>query len=146
MHLSQLDPQHADRFSSSHALVHELADGRRLLLLSGIVRVDLKAPGWTNEASVVSTYSDRVSLDLALPERFLAEGQRFRIDQAVPFVALSSLAGTTNVLWGINGFGVESEQPVQRSVRLNADLEVARSAEVIQGLSYSLSLSGTVLG
>ncbi|MEB3331510.1 MAG: hypothetical protein VKI83_03325 [Synechococcaceae cyanobacterium] len=146
MQLSQLDPQHADRFRSSHALFYDLPDGRRLLLLSGVVRLDLKAPGWTNESAQVSTYSDRISLDLRLPEGFLAEGQRFRIDQAVPFVALSSLAGTTNVLWGVNGFDVDAGQPVLHSIRLNADLEVARSAEVIQGLSYSLSLSGSVLG
>lgn len=145
MHLSQLDPQQSDRFSSSHSLWFDLPNGQKVLMLSGIVTVAFRAPGWSNEAAVVNSFHDNLLFDVLLPHGFLAGGQRFRIDQSLPYVGLSHLAGTTNVLWGVNRFAVAADQPGGQVIRLEADLEVARSAELIQQISYSLTLIGELI-
>lgn len=142
MHLSQRDPQHADRFRSSHSLHYDLPDGRTLLMLSGSVDIDLKAPGWSQESPDTPPYRLDLALDLLLPADLLAPDQRFAIEQSLPVVGLGSLAGSGNVLWGIQAFAVAAAQPVSQVVRLTLEAEVARSAEVLHAVVYSVTLLG----
>lgn len=140
MHLSQ--SEHAERFQCGHALFHDLADGRTLLMLSGVVVLDLQAPGWSNEAVQTPPYQLTIALELLLPQGFLAEGQRFSVEQALPYAGLGSLSGSTNVLWGIRRFDVDSAQPLDGTVTLRVEAEVARSSEVLRTIGYTLTLLG----
>lgn len=143
MHLSQLDPQQADRFRSSHSLFYDLPDGRTLLMLSGLVDVELKSPGWTNESAEVPPYRHELQVDLQLPAGFLAAGQLFRIEQSLPSVGLGSLSGVANVFWGIQQVSLVVNAPIDQNVRLLLDLEVARTGETLKGVSYAITLLGS---
>ena len=143
MHLSQLDPQQADRFRSSHSLFYDLPDGRTLLMLSGLVDVELKSPGWTNESVEVPPYRHELQVDLQLPAGFLAAGQLFRIEQSLPSVGLGSLSGVANVFWGIQQVSLAVNAPIDQNVRLLLDLEVARTGETLKGVSYAITLLGS---
>jgi len=143
MHLSQLDPQQADRFRSSHSLFYDLPDGRTLLMLSGLVDVELKSPGWTNESVEVPPYRHELQVDLLLPAGFLAAGQLFRIEQSLPSVGLGSLSGVANVFWGIQQVSLAVNAPIDQNVRLLLDLEVARTGETLKGVSYAITLLGS---
>ncbi len=143
MHLSQLDPQQADRFRSSHSLFYDLPDGRTLLMLSGLVDVELKSPGWTNESAEVPPYRHELQVDLQLPAGFLAAGQLFRIEQSLPSVGLGSLSGVANVFWGIQQVSLAVNAPIDQNVRLLLDLEVARTGETLKGVSYAITLLGS---
>jgi hypothetical protein len=145
MHLSQLDPGQADRFGSAHRLYYDLPDGRSVLMLSGVVQLDLRAPGWSSETAVVEPYRVALILDLLIPEGFKQQAQRFRIDQSLPYVGMSNLVGVANVQWGVNTFAVDAQQSGDQTVRLLTDLEVARSSEVLKSISYSLTLLGAVV-
>lgn len=145
MHLSQLDPGQADRFGSAHGLHYGLPDGRRVLMLSGVVQLDLRAPGWSSETAVVEPYRVGLIVDLLFPAGFKGEAQRFRIEQSLPYVGMSNLVGVANVLWGVNSFAVDAQQSGGQTVRLLADLEVARSSEVLRSIGYSLTMLGEVV-
>jgi hypothetical protein len=142
MHLSQLDPQQADRFRSPHSLFYDLPDGRTLLMLSGLVDVDLQSPGWTNESAEVPPYQHELQIDLQLPAGFLAAGQLFSIEQSLPSVGLASLSGVANVFWGIQQVSLAVNEPIDQIVRLLLDLEVARTGETLKGVSYAITLLG----
>lgn len=142
MHLSQLDAQQAGRFRSVHSLFHDLADGRTVLMLSGLAEIALRAPGWSNEAADVPVFLQTIDLDIALPAGFLAEGQQFVIEQSLPQIALGSLQGVGNVCWGLRQFSIAGDAAISRSVRLQAELEVARSSETLKDLSYAITLLG----
>jgi hypothetical protein len=143
MHLSQLDPQHAGRFRSTHSLYYDLAGDQTVLMLSGIAELNLRAPGWSVESADVPAYSLDFGLELQLPAGFLAPGQHFAIAQALPSVAPGSLTGSGNVMWGITAFSVDAEQPLTGSVLLRLQAEVARSSEVLNTVVYSLTLLGS---
>lgn len=142
MHLSQLNPQQAQRFRSAHALFYDLADARTVLMLSGLVDIDLRAPGFSSETAEAPPYRHDLQIDLQLPAAFLAPGQHFVIEQSLPWVGLGSLSGAANVFWGIQSFRLAAEQPVADSISLHAALEVARSGEMLKGISYALTLLG----
>lgn len=142
MHLSQLDPQQAERFRSAHSLFYDLADGRTLLMLSGLVDIDLRAPGYSTETADAPPYRHDLQVDLQLPAGFLAEGQRFVIEQCLPSLGLGSLSGVANVFWGIQQVSLAADQPVTQIVKLNAAVEVARSGEMLKGISYAVTLLG----
>ncbi len=142
MHLSQLDPQQADRFRSAHSLFYDLADGRTLLMLSGLVDIDLRAPGYSTETAEAPPYRHDLQVDLQLPAGFLAAGQHFVIEQSLPSLGLASLAGVANVFWGIQDVSLAADEPVTQLVKLKAALEVARSGEMLKGVSYAITLLG----
>ena len=142
MHLSQLDPQQADRFRSPHSLFYDLPDGRTVLMLTGLVEIDLRAPGWSSETVDGAPYRRELQLAIRLPDSFLAAGQRFAIEQSLPYVGLGSLSGVANVCWGIHHFSLAAHEPVAEAVSLLADLEVARSGEMLTGISYAITLLG----
>ena len=142
MRLSQLDPQNKTAFRCMHSLFYDLPDGRSLLMLSGAVDINLRSPGWTNEAAQTAPYQEKIELEIALPADFMDEGQHFSIEQSLPYAGLGSLAGTANVLWGLNHFTIDVENPARRSVTLKLEAEVARSAEVLRTISFSITLLG----
>ena len=142
MHLSQLDPQQAERFRSPHTLFYDLADGRTVVLLSGIVAIDLHAPGWSNEAVDAVAYQLTLDLDLRLPDRLLTGRNHFIVEQSLPSVSLASVAGAANVLWGIQEFSIVTSQPLTEVVQLKIEAEVARSAETLKAISYAVTLLG----
>ena len=142
MQISQLDPTQTDRFGSTHALHYPLPDGRQVVLLSGMVNVDLQSPGWVNENAATGWFFDALTLDLALPAGLLNEGQSFNIDEAVPYLSLNAVSGFSNVGWGVNSFGVASNQAVSKFVQLQAELTVSRSGEILQRVAYHLTLIG----
>jgi hypothetical protein len=142
MHLSQLDPQQVERFRSPQALFYDLHDGRTVLMLSGIVAIDLHAPGWSNEAADTVAYQLNLDLDLKLPDGFLAGSNHFIVEQSLPSVSLASVAGTANVLWGIQRFSILASQPLTETVQLRIEAEVARSAETLKAITYAVTLLG----
>ena len=142
MHLSQRDPQQVDRFRSVHSLFFDLADGRTVLQLSGLVDLDLRAPGWSSETADVAPYRHDLQVDLQLPPGFLADGQHFAIEQSLPSVGLGSLLGVANVYWGIDEVSLADDRSIDQIVRLQASVEVARSGEVLKGISYAVTLLG----
>lgn len=142
MHLSQCDPQQAGRFRSAHSLFYDLADGRSVLMLSGLVDIDLRAPGWSNESADVLPYRHELQFDIRLPEGFLAVGQRFAIEQSLPYVGIGALAGVGNVFWGILNFSLEAKEPIVEVVSLRAEVEVARSGERLKDIGYAITLLG----
>jgi len=146
MQISQLDPTHSDQFGSTHAIHHGLADGKQLVLLSGVVSVEMKSPGWVNEAMVTGWFKDKLHLDLALPAGLLRQGQSFRIDDAVPYLSLNAIGGASNVGWGVNSFAIAKDDAATQSVRLTAELVVSRSGEIIHRMAYHVTLIGEVLG
>jgi hypothetical protein len=143
MHLSQLDPQHAGRFRSTHSLFYDLPGDQTVLMLSGIAELNLRAPGWSVESADVAPYCLDFGLELQLPAGFLAPGQHFVVARALPSVGPGSLTGSGNVLWGITAFGVDAAQPLSASVLLQLQAEVARSSEVLNTVVYSLTLLGS---
>jgi hypothetical protein len=144
MQISQLDDTQQQRFSSQHGLHYPLADNRTMLVLSGIVTLDFQCPGWSNENTVIGWFEEPLSLEIALPAGFLKQGQSFVIEQAVPFLGLNAMDGTTNVGWGVKSLALASGQTLQASVQLQADLAVSRSGEVLRQLGYHLSLLGCI--
>ena len=111
-------------------------------MLSGIVDLNLRAPGWSEEAANASNYHEELILDLALPTQFLGTSQSFKINQAVPYLGLNSLSGSANTSWGVNNFSIETEKPVIQAIRLHAKLEVSRSSEVLQRIAYQVTAIG----
>jgi len=111
-------------------------------MLSGIVEVNLRAPGWSEESATSSTYQEDLTLDLSVPSDFLTAGQRFKITQAVPYIGLNSLSGSAHTSWGVNNFSIETEKPVTQSIRLQAKLDVSRSSEVLQRIAYQVTVLG----
>ncbi len=146
MQISQLDPSQATQFGSAHAIHHGLADGRQVVLLSGVVSVDLQSPGWVNEAAVTGWFSDQLSLDIALPSGLLRDGQSFRLLESVPYLSINAMAGVTNVGWGVNSFAMAPEAAAVNSVRLNAELSVSRTGEILHRVGYHITLIGEVIG
>jgi len=142
MHLNQSDSSQAERFCSLHSLHYVLPDNQTVLMLSGIVDLNLKAPGWSEEAANASNYREELILDLALPTQFLGTSQSFKINQAVPYLGLNSLSGSANTSWGVNNFSIETEKPVIQAIRLHAKLEVSRSSEVLQRIAYQVTAIG----
>ena len=142
MHLSQLDPQQVDRFRSPHSLFYDLPDGRTLLMLSGLVDVDLHSPGWTNEDADVPPYRRDLQVDIKLPADFLSAGMVFTPEQFLPSVGLASLSGVANVHWGIQHVSLVDNEPIDQSVRLLLDLEVARTGETLKTIHYAITVLG----
>jgi hypothetical protein len=142
MHLDQNDPTQTERFSSVHSLHYLLPGNQTILMLSGIVEVNLRAPGWSEESATSSTYQEDLTLDLSVPSDFLTAGQSFKITQAVPYIGLNSLSGSAHTSWGVNNFSVETEKPVTQSIRLQAKLDVSRSSEVLQRIAYQVTAIG----
>ena len=142
MHISQRDPQQAARFRSPHSLFYDLGDGRTVLMLSGFVDIDLRAPGYSTEAADATPYRHDLQVDLQLPEGFLATGQSFVIEQCLPTVGLGTLSGVSNVLWGIHQVSLAASEPIDQIVRLRAELDVARSGEMLKGIGYAVTLLG----
>ncbi|MEI7665731.1 MAG: hypothetical protein WCI65_06765 [Synechococcaceae cyanobacterium ELA263] len=146
MQISQLDPKQASQFGSSHAIHYGLADGRHVVLLSGVVSVELQSPGWVNENAVTGWFSDQLSLDIALPTGLLGDGQSFRVIESVPYLSLNTVAGVTNVGWGVNSFAMATEAAAVNSVRLNAELSVSRTGEILHCAGYHITLIGEIMG
>lgn len=146
MQINQLDPKQADQFSSAHAIYHEISDGRQMALLSGIVSVDLKSPGWANENAASQWFLQNLSLNIALPANLLGEGQSFRMLEAVPFLGINAMAGFSNVGWAINSFSLTMEDAAVDSIQLKAELGVLSSGEILHRLGYHISLIGERIG
>jgi hypothetical protein len=144
MHLDQSDSSQIERFYSVHSLHYLLPGNQTILMLSGIVEVNLRAPGWSEESATSSTYQEDLTVDLAVPNDFLVTGQSFKITQAVPYIGLNSLSGSAHTSWGVNNFSVETEKPVTRSIRLQAKLDVSCSGEVLKRIAYQVTLLGMV--
>ncbi len=144
MHLDQSDPIQSERFFSVHSLHYSLPDNQKILMLSGIVEVNLKAPGWSVESANANTYQEDLTLDLAVPNDLLGTGQSFKITQAVPYIGLNSLSGSAHTSWGVNNFLVKTESPVIHAIRLQANLDVSRSGEVLQRIAYQVTALGMV--
>lgn len=145
MRISQLDPNQAERFGSSHAIHHGLADGRQVVLLSGVVNVGLQSPGWVNENTEARSFTDNLSIDLALPSSLLQAGQHFQMLEAVPYLSINAITGVSNVAWGVNSFALVMQQTALESVRLNAELSVSRTSEILQSVAYHITLIGQVV-
>jgi len=144
MHLDQSDPSQTERFYSVHSLHYLLPDHHSILMLSGIVEVNFRAPGWSEDSANANTYQEGLTVDLAVPSDFLGTGQSFKIIQAVPYIGLNSLSGSAHTSWGVNNFSVETEKPVIQSIRLQAKLDVSRSGEILQRIAYQVTLLGMV--
>lgn len=145
MHISQLDDSERQRFSCQHGLHFSLPGGQTMLVMSGVVNLDYQCPGWSNENAVIGWFEEPLQLDIALPEGFLAAGQAFVIEQAVPFLGLNAIHGTTNVGWGVNSFSIDAGQTVDRFLQLRADLAVTRSGEILRQVGYHISLLGRLI-
>ena len=143
MLLDQNDPSQTERFSSVHSLHYLLPGNQIILMLSGIVEVNLRAPGWSEESATSSTYQEDLTLDLSVPSDFLTAGQSFKITQAVPYIGLNSLSGSAHTSWGVNNFSVDTEKSVIESmIRLEDKLDVSRSGEVLQRIAYQVTILG----
>jgi hypothetical protein len=145
MQINQLDPKQADKFSSTHAIHYGLSDGRLMVLLSGIVSVDLKSPGWTNENATPGWFIQNLSLSIALPAGMLRDGQSFRAIESVPFLSINAMAGFSNVGWAVNSFGLAMQDAAINSVQLKAELGVLSSGEILNRLGYHISLIGELV-
>ena len=145
MQLNQLDTNDSARFNSVHSLHYNLADGQKVLTISGIVDLNLKAPGWSEESTNAKTYGEDLTLDIAVPADFLGSSRNFKITQAVPYVGLASLAGAANVAWGVTGYSIEAEHHAMDSIRLQVKLEVSRSGELLQCIGYHVTLIAELL-
>ena len=146
MQINQLDPKQADQFSSSHATCYGLSDGRQMVLLSGIVNVDLKSPGWSNENTASRWFIQNLSLNIALPANLLGDGQSFRLLEAVPFLSINAMAGFSNVGWAVNSFHLAMEDAAVDSIQLKAELGVLSSGEILHRLGYHISVIGERIG
>ena len=146
MQINQLDPKQADQFSSAHATCYGLSDGRQMVLLSGIVNVDLKSPGWSNENAASRWFIQNLSLNIALPANLLGDGQSFRLLEAVPFLSINAMAGFSNVGWAVNSFGLVMEDAAVDSIQLKAELGVLSSGEILHRLGYHISVIGERIG
>jgi hypothetical protein len=144
MHLDQSDLSQSERFNSVHSLHYSLPDNQIILMLSGIVEVNLRAPGWSEESVNANTYQEDLAFDLAVPNALLGTGQSFKITQAVPYIGLNSLSGSAHTCWGINNFSVEIDSPVIHTIRLQAKLDVSRSGEVLKRIAYQVTALGMV--
>jgi hypothetical protein len=145
MQISQLDPKQADKFSSTHAIHYGLSDGRQMVLLSGIVSVDLKSPGWTNENATPGWFIQNLSLNIALPADMLRDGQSFRPIESVPFLSINAMAGFSNVGWAVNSFDLAMQDAAINSIQLKAELGVLSSGEILNRLGYHISLIGELV-
>ena len=146
MQINQLDPKQADQFSSAHATCYGLSDGRQMALLSGIVNVDLKSPGWSNENTASRWFIQNLSLNIALPANLLGDGQSFRLLEAVPFLSINAMAGFSNVGWAVNSFHLAMEDAAVDSIQLKAELGVLSSGEILHRLGYHISVIGERIG
>ena len=146
MQINQLDPKQADQFSSAHATCYGLSDGRQMVLLSGIVNVDLKSPGWSNENAASRWFIQNLSLNIALPANLLGDGQSFRLLEAVPFLSVNAMAGFSNVGWAVNSFHLAMEDAAVDSIQLKAELGVLSSGEILHRLGYHISVIGERIG
>ena len=146
MQINQLDPKQADQFSSAHATCYGLSDGRQMVLLSGIVNVDLKSPGWSNENAASRWFIQNLSLNIALPANLLGDGQSFRLLEAVPFLSINAMAGFSNVGWAVNSFDLVMEDAAVDSIQLKAELGVLSSGEILHRLGYHISVIGERIG
>ena len=146
MQINQLDPKQADQFSSAHATCYGLSDGRQMVLLSGIVSVDLKSPGWSNENVASRWFIQNLSLNVALPANLLGGGQSFRLLEAVPFLGINAMAGFSNVGWAVNSFHLVMEDAAVDSIQLKAELGVLSSGETLHRLGYHISVIGERIG
>ncbi|MFT5340500.1 MAG: hypothetical protein ACI9IO_002257 [Cyanobium sp.] len=146
MQINQLDPKQADQFSSAHATCYGLSDGRQMVLLSGIVSVDLKSPGWSNENVASRWFIQNLSLNVALPANLLGGGQSFRLLEAVPFLGINAMAGFSNVGWAVNSFHLVMEEDAVDSIQLKAELGVLSSGEILHRLGYHISVIGERIG
>ena len=145
MQISQLDPKQADKFSSTHAIHYGLSDGRLMVLLSGIVSVDLKSPGWTNENATPGWFIQNLSLNIALPAGMLRDGQSFRAIESVPFLSINAMAGFSNVGWAVNSFELTMQDSAINSIQLKTELGVLNSGETLNRLGYHISLIGELV-
>ena len=146
MQINQLDPKQADQFSSAHATCYGLSDGRQMVLLSGIVNVDLKSPGWSNENAASRWFIQNLSLNISLPANLLGDGQSFRLLEAVPFLSINAMAGFSNVGWAVNSFHLAMEDAAVDSIQLKAELGVLSSGEILHRLGYHISVIGERIG
>ena len=146
MQINQLDPKQADQFSSAHATCYGLSDCRQMVLLSGIVSVDLKSPGWYNENVASRWFIQNLSLNVALPANLLGGGQSFRLIEAVPFLGINAMAGFSNVGWAVNSFHLVMEDAAVDSIQLKAELGVLSSGEILHRLGYHISVIGERIG
>ena len=145
MQISQLDPKQAEKFSSTHAIHYKLSDGRQMVLLSGIVSVDLKSPGWANENSTPGWFIQNLSLNISLPADMLQDGQSFRLVESVPFLSINAMAGFSNVGWAVNSFELTMQDSAINSIQLKAELGVLNSGETLNRLGYHISLIGELV-
>ena len=114
-----------------------------ILMLSGIVVVNLRALGLSEESAKANTNQEDLTLDLSVPIDFLATGQSFKITQAVPYIGLNSLSRSAHTSWGVNNFSVDTEKSVIESmIRLEDKLDVSRSGEVLQRIAYQVTILG----
>ena len=146
MQINQLDPKQADKFSSTYAIHYGLSDGRQMVLLSGIISVDLKSPGWTNESAAPGWFIQNLSLNIALPTSLLGDGQSFRMLESAPFLSINAIAGFSNVGWAVNSFGLVMQDAAINAIQLNAELGVLSSGEILNRLGYHVSLIGELVG
>jgi hypothetical protein len=145
MQISQLDPKQAEKFSSTHAVHYKLSDGRQMVLLSGIVSVDLKSPGWANENTSPGWFIQNLSLNISLPADMLQDGQSFRLVESVPFLSINAMAGFSNVGWAVNSFELTMQDSAINSIQLKTELGVLNSGETLNRLGYHISLIGELV-
>ncbi|MCT0216373.1 hypothetical protein KQ298_08550 [Synechococcus sp. CS-1330] len=145
MQISQLDPKQAEKFSSTHAIHYKLSDGRQMVLLSGIVSVDLKSPGWANENTSPGWFIQNLSLNISLPADMLQDGQSFRLVESVPFLSINAMAGFSNVGWAVNSFELTMQDSAINSIQLKTELGVLNSGETLNRLGYHISLIGELV-
>jgi hypothetical protein len=145
MQISQIDPKQAEKFSSTHAVHYKLSDGRQMVLLSGIVSVDLKSPGWANENTSPGWFIQNLSLNISLPADMLQDGQSFRLVESVPFLSINAMAGFSNVGWAVNSFELTMQDSAINSIQLKTELGVLNSGETLNRLGYHISLIGELV-
>ena len=142
MKLSVIHAEQAKQFHSLHSLFYDLPNGKVVLMLSGIVNIDLRSPGFTNEAINIQPYCTDLEIELSLPTDFLSQEQSFEVEQSLPIVSLGSIAGATNVSWGVNQFRLASHNPLKETLTIEVEAEVSKSSEVLKSLSFAITLLG----
>lgn len=142
MKLSSIHSEQAGKFHSMNSLFYDVPPGKVVLMLSGIVDIELRSPGFTSEVVDSPPYTLDLEIELSLPPTFLEKGECFEVEQSLPVVSLGSLMGVTNVSWGVNEYRLAISKPLQQTLVLEVEAQVARSSEILKSLNFAVTLLG----
>lgn len=134
-----------ERFESLHKLHTETGDGKRLVILSGIVRIDLKGEStkdWRFEEIEIQPKIPSIPQDTAL-----------LVEQWVPLVTINTIYNEDTAVgagWGVNNFWVDlpgSRMIPYRNPRVNikARVLVRDSDGWIFRVAYQLTMTGSLV-